>query len=362
MTRADPVRVLAVGDPFMPAGLFTAALARLGDAVSVTELQIAAAAPAPAAAAVHEYLGDPADLVAAVPGHDALLVHGAPVTAAVLDAAPLRLVCCARGGPVNVDVAAASARGIPVTNAPGRNAEAVAELTIAFALMLIRGVPAAARFLTGGGQHGGSTYEGSQFIGGEAPSLTLGLVGLGHVGQEVAARGHALGFTVLGYDPVPPPAVPPGVTMTGLDDLLARSDLVSLHARATADNRHMFGAAAFARMAPGAFFINTARESLVDEDALTRALASGRLAGAALDVAEMRPAGDRHPLLDLPNVIITPHIAGATRETLRRGAEMAAAAVASLVAGEAPAHLVNAEVLARAEAAVAGPGRGGGGT
>jgi D-3-phosphoglycerate dehydrogenase / 2-oxoglutarate reductase len=354
MTEADPVRVLAVGDPFMPAGLFGAALGRLGGAVAVTELQLAAteAAPLPAPSPVREYLGDPADLVAAVAGHDALLVHGAPVTAEVLDAAPLRLVCCARGGPLNVDVAAASARGIPVTRAPGRNAQAVAELTIAFALMLIRGVPGAARFLADGGQLGGSTFEGSQFFGGEAASMTLGLVGLGNVGREVAVRAHALGFTMLGYDPVSPPAVPPGVTMTGLDDLLSRSDLVSLHARATADNEHMFGAAAFARMRAGALFINTARESLVDEDALAQALASGILGGAALDVAQPRPAGDRHPLLDLPNVIITPHIGGATRETLRRGADTAAAAVARLVSGQVPDHVVNPDVLARKEAAL----------
>jgi len=137
------------------------------------------------------------------------------------------------------------------------------------------------------------------------------------------------------------------VTMVALDDLLSRSDLVSVHARATPDNRHMFGAAAFARMPRGALFINTARESLVDEDALAGALASGTLAGAALDVAERPPAGSRHPLLDLPNVIITPHIGGATRETLRRGAEMAAAAVARLISGEIPDHLVNPEVFAR---------------
>jgi D-3-phosphoglycerate dehydrogenase / 2-oxoglutarate reductase len=355
VTRADPVRVLAVGDPFMPAGLFTTALAGLGDSVTVTELQIAgteAAAPRTGSGrAVREYVGDPADLAAAVAGHDALLVHGAPVTAEVLDAAPLRLVCCARGGPVNIDVAAATARGVPVTNAPGRNAEAVAELTIAFALMLLRAVPASARYLADGGPLGASTYEGSQFIGGEAASATLGLVGLGHVGRRVAARGRALGFRMLGYDPVPPGAIPPGVTMVELDDLLSRSDLVSVHARATADNRHMFGAAAFARMPRGAFFINTARESLVDEDALAGALASGTLAGAALDVAEPRPAGNRHPLLDLPNVIITPHIGGATRETLRRGAEMAAAAVASLAVGRVPDHLVNPEVLAPREGA-----------
>jgi D-3-phosphoglycerate dehydrogenase len=238
-----------------------------------------------------------------------------------------------------------------VTNAPGRNAQAVAELTIAFALLLIRGVPAAARYLTAGGQLAESTYEGSQFLGGEAAGLTLGLVGLGNVGREVAARARGLGFALLGYDPVPPPVIPPGVTMVGLDELLSRSRLISLHARATPANRHLVGPDAFARMPRGAYFINTARESLVDEDALAAALATGGLAGAALDVVERRPAGDRHPLLDLPNVIITPHIGGATHETLRRGAQMAAAAVAALAAGEIPDRLVNPEVLARREAA-----------
>jgi D-3-phosphoglycerate dehydrogenase / 2-oxoglutarate reductase len=352
---ARPVGVLAVGDAYMPAGLFTAALAGLGGAVTVTEMQIAGTGAAPprtaSGRALREYVGDPADLAAALPGHEVLLVHGAPVTAEVLDHAPLRLVCCARGGPVNVDVAAASARGIPVTNAPGRNARAVAELTITFALMLIRGVAGSARFLIDGGQHGGSTYEGSRFIGGEAASMTLGLVGLGNVGKEVAARGAALGFTMLAHDPAPAGAIPPGVTMVALDDLLGSSDLVSVHARATAGNRHMFGAAAFGRMPRGSFFINTARESLVDEDALARALASGALAGAALDVAEPRPAGDRHPLLDAPNVIITPHIGGSTREALRRGATMAAAAVASVISGGVPDHLLNAEALARQETA-----------
>lgn len=351
MIQADPVRVLVVGDSYMPASVFTGAFGGLGGAVTVTELQIDGHAAAPPRTAsdrvLREYAGDPADVAAAVAGHEVLIVHGAPVTAEVLDAAPLRLVSCARGGPVNVDVAAATARGIPVTSAPGRNAEAVAELTLAFALMLIRGVSAASRYLLTGGRHADSVYEGTEFIGCEAASTTLGLAGLGHVGRDVAIRGQALGFSVLGYDPVPPGNIPPGVTMVAFDELLSRSGVVSVHARATPDNRHMFGAAAFARMPRGAFFINTARESLVDEDALARALASGALAGAALDVAERRPAGDRHPLLDLPNVIITPHIGGATSETLRRGAEMTAAAVARLLGGEIPDHLVNPEVLGR---------------
>jgi D-3-phosphoglycerate dehydrogenase len=350
VTRPAPLRVLAAGDSYMPAAVFTAALGGLRDAVRVTELELGATQAPPRTAselALREYTGDPAVLAAAVPGHDVLLVHGAPVSAQVLDAAPLRLVCCARGGPVNVDVAAASSRGIPVTSAPGRNAAAVAELTIAFALMLIRGVPAAARYLTGGGRLAESTYEGGRFLAGEAAGLTLGLVGAGNVGREVATRARALGFAVLGYDPAPQSPPPPGLTMVAtLAELLRRSQLVSLHARATAANRHLAGRAAFAAMPRGAYFINTARESLVDEDALAAALASGSLAGAALDVVEPRPAGDRHPLLDLPNVIITPHIGGATHQTLRRGAELAAAAVAALAAGQVPEHVVNPEVLA----------------
>ncbi len=355
MSQAGPLRVLVVGDPYMPAGIFAAAFAALGAAVTVTALQIEAMAAPPPLTESHrllrEYAGDPAAVAAAVAGHQVLVVHGAPVTAEVLDAAPLQMVCCARGGPVNVDVAAATARGIPVTSAPGRNAGAVAELTIAFALMLIRRVPAAGRNLHSAGAHAESVYEGREFIGAEAASMTLGLVGVGHVGREVASRARALGFGMLGYDPSPAAAAPAGVTMVPLDEVLSRAAIVSLHARATPANRHLLGAAEFARMRPGSFFINTARESLVDEHALRAALAGGVIAGAALDVAERPAAGGRQPLLDLPNVIITPHIGGATSETLRRGAEMTAAAVASLAAGRSPDHLVNPEILSRTGAA-----------
>ena len=350
------MRILAVGDPFMPASAFTRALEDLGDAVAITELQIEQAAGTPPRTAseeqILEYAGDPADVAAAAAGHEVLVVHGAPVTAEILDAAPLRLVCCARGGPVNVDVVAATERGIPVTNSPGKNAQAVAELTLAFALMLIRGVPAAARYLLDGGAQAESTFEGGRFIGGEAASMTLGLVGLGHVGSDVAVRARALGFSVLAHDPVPPGIVPAGVSMVGFDDLLERSDIISVHARANAANWHLFGTSAFARMRRGSFLINTARESLVDEEALQGALADGVLAGAALDVAERAPGGGRHPLLDLPNVIVTPHIGGATRETLRRGAEMTASAVAALLADAEPDYLLNPAYRERNAAAL----------
>src|ERR1700761_8988574 len=269
----------------MPVSAYASALAGLDGRVELTTMQIDDVTCAPPVTeserGLREYVGDPAGVARAVAGHDVLVVHGAAVSAEVLGAAPLRLVCCARGGPVNVDVAAATGRGIPVVNTPGKNAEAVAELTIAFALLLVRAVPRASRYLLEGGGFAESAFEGREFFGREAPSLTMGLVGLGHVGREVARRARALGFTVVGHDPQPP-AVLPGVELVSLDTLLERSDVVSLHARLTPQNRHMFGWDAFTRMRPGSCFINTAREALVDEAALARALETGLLGGAAL--------------------------------------------------------------------------------
>ena len=342
------LRVLVVGDPYMPVSAYAGPLAGLEGRAELSMMQIDEVTSAPPVTeserGLREYVGDPAEVARAVAGHDVLIVHGAAVSAEVLSAAPLRLVCCARGGPVNVDVAAATGRGIPVVNTPGKNAEAVAELTIAFALLLARSVPRASRHLLAGGAFAESVFEGREFFGREAASLTMGLVGLGHVGREVARRARALGFAVLGYDPQPP--APPdgaGIELVSLDTLLARSDIVSLHARLTPENRLMFSRERFARMRPGACFINTARESLVDERALRQALEQGTLGGAALDVLERTP--DRHPLLDLPNVLVTPHIGGATTETLTRGAQRAVSAVTELLAGRIPADVVNPQVL-----------------
>jgi D-3-phosphoglycerate dehydrogenase len=335
----------------MPASAYADALASLDERVVVSTLQIdELVSPPPRTESerrLRESAGDPAEVARAVAGHDALIVHGAPVSAEVLGAAPLRLVCCARGGPVNVDVTAATELGIPVVNTPGKNAEAVAELTIAFALLLIREVPRASRHLLDGGGFAESAFEGGEYFGREAPSLTLGLVGLGHVGREVAWRARALGFTVLAYDPLPPSSPVPDVSLVPLDELLQRADVVSVHARLTPENRRMFSGDAFALMRRGASFINTSRESLVDEKELRRALEQGQLGGAAFDVLERPPGQDKHPLLSLPNVFVTPHIGGATGETLARGAQRAVAAVADLLAGRVPANVVNPQVLTR---------------
>src|SRR6185312_478417 len=146
------------------------------------------------------------------------------------------------------------------------------------------------------------------------------------IGQRVAKRALSFGMTVLAFDPYAEDLADAGVhSVETLAELLAQSDFVSLHARATPDNENLIDAAAFQKMRFGSFFINTARETLVDEDALDAALATGRLGGAALDVARATPPGTPHRLLRHENVVMTPHIGGATHETLMQGAEMVAA-------------------------------------
>jgi D-3-phosphoglycerate dehydrogenase len=322
----------------MPSRYFRAAFGELDGRHAVRYVDVAAApppvAPTPSEARLREYLGSPAELIARMDGVDVLAVHGAPVTDAVLDASPaLKLVCCARGGPVNVDVEAATERGLPLALTPGKNAEAVADLTLAFLVLLAREIPRAQRFLDTGGRLK-DNWDGARFIGCDLRGHALGLVGFGNVGRRVARRARAFGMAVLAYDPYLAGEPDGAERVESLDELLARADFVSLHARATRENTRLFDAARFARMKPGACFVNTARESLVDEAALDAALASGRLAGAALDVVDTDAPPGRHPLLRHDNVVITPHIGGATRETLAQGAAMVAEEIARFAAGE----------------------------
>ena len=347
----EPLRVLVIGDPYFSASDFGRAMGTLADIAELSYLQIDTTEVAPPSTeserSLREYAGVPSEIAAAATGFDVLVVHGAAVSAQAFEATDLRLVCCARGGPVNVDVAAATAAGVPVCNTPGKNAEAVAELTIAFALMLIRGVGPSTRELAAGRGPSASVFDGRRFFGLEAASLTLGLVGFGHVGRHVARRARQLGFRVLAHDPYAGADELDDVPLVALDELLERSDIVSLHARATADNRQMMDATQFARMRSGSYFINTAREQLVDEVALLAALESGALLGAALDVIERLPDGSRNALLDQPSVVVTPHIGGATHETLARGAAMAVLAIRAFAAGEDPPFVVNPAALQR---------------
>lgn len=342
------MKILVVGDSFVPTRLFKIGLADLAAAHRVRFIHLDMDAPfvpaTPSERSIKEYAGNPQQLVDALDGDEILLVHGAPVTDAVLDASPsLKVVGVARGGPVNIDLAAASARGIAVITAPGRNADAVADLTLAFIVMLARGIMTSIEFVERGGRVGDSAFEGAQFFGHELNGNILGLVGYGNVGARVARRALAFGMSILVYDPYVTPAQVegPGIKMMELDELLVQSDFVSLHARATPQTVDFFEASKFGKMKQGAFFINTARETLVDEQALYKALISQRLAGAALDVLRPRPEDSPSPLASLPNVIITPHIGGATHEAALRGVQILAAQIEQYLAGQLMQYVVN---------------------
>jgi len=253
----------------------------------------------------------PAALAADLADADALLVRSATkVDSRLLEAAPsLRIIARAGTGVDNVDVTAASARGILVVNAPGANSISVAEHACALMLALARSVPAADRAMKDG------KWEKRRFLGTEVRGKTLGVAGLGRIGQEVAQRARAFGMRVVAHDPYISKEVAAGLgaELMSLDELCATADYVTLHLPATAETRHVFNDDRFSRCKPGMRLINTARGELIDGAALQRAIASGIVAGAGLDVFEKEPPTD-WSLAQLPQVIATPHIAASTEE------------------------------------------------
>jgi D-3-phosphoglycerate dehydrogenase len=242
---------------------------------------------------------------------DALLVRSATkVDSRLLAAAPhLRVVARAGTGVDNVDVAAASARGILVVNAPGANSISVAEHACALMLSLARSVPAADRAMKEG------RWDKRRFVGNELRGKTLGVVGLGRIGQEVAHRARAFGMRLVAHDPFISTEIADGlgVRLLSLDELCRVADYVTLHIPSTTETRHLFNGERFAHCKPGLRMINTARGELIDESALRHAIETGIVAGAALDVFEIEPPTD-WSLARLPQVIGTPHIAGSTEE------------------------------------------------
>lgn len=248
------------------------------------------------------------------------------VTAALLDAAPA-LACVGRLGVGldNIDMDAAKARGVAVYPATGANNLSVAEYVIATAMMLLRGAYFASADVAAG------KWPRNRLIGREISGKTLGLVGYGAIARETAAKARALGMTILAYDPMLPPGDPAwaGAERCDLQALLAHADVVSLHVALTADTRNMIDAAALASMKRDAILINAARGGVVDEAAVADALKDGRLGGAALDVFEEEPVlASRGAVFDgVPNLVLTPHVAGVTVESNARVSEMIAGLV-----------------------------------
>jgi D-3-phosphoglycerate dehydrogenase len=246
-----------------------------------------------------------------------------------------------RGDPNNIDVAQATEKGIPVLRAPGRNADAVAELAIALMFAVNRGVVRADADVREGQTFRDGTIPYQRYRAWQLAGQTLGIVGLGAVGRALRWRAEGLGMTVLAHDPYAPDAT------ASLDDLLAHSDVVSMHAPVTAETTGMIGVEQLARMKSGAIFVNTARAQLHDTDALVAALESGHLGGAGLDHFVGERLDVDHPLCAMGNVVLTPHIGGATYDTEANHSKQIADGLALLLAGGRPDNLVNPEVLDR---------------
>jgi D-3-phosphoglycerate dehydrogenase len=250
--------------------------------------------------------------LAALADADGLVVRSATkVTREIMAKGPrLKVVGRAGVGVDNIDLQAAAERGIAVLNSPAGNTVAAAELTMALILSVVRRVAEADRSIRTG------KWERSHLRGVQLKDRTLGLVGAGRIGSEVAMRCRAFGMKVLVYDPylTTERADDLGLALTGLDEVLTQGDIISLHVPLTVETKHLIDEDALSRMKPGAFVVNVSRGGVIDEEALARALTGGNLAGAALDVFESEPLSLDSPLLELPNVVLTPHLGASTVE------------------------------------------------
>jgi D-3-phosphoglycerate dehydrogenase / 2-oxoglutarate reductase len=340
------MKLLAISDNYIPPEFMRAGLAGLsplgvemevrhwGHAtlVDLQEANLAIEKGGPEAVLLPEELG------VNLSGFDIVVVQFAPLGRRFIEAAVgLKAIAVLRGGTENVDVALATRRGIAVLNTPGRLARAVAECTIGLILAEIRNIARGHARLTGG--RWDRAFPNTDDIP-ELYRRTVGLVGYGAVGRLVAGYLQAFGSRILTYDPFlqgdPAPA-----TLADLDTLLRESDVVSLHARLCPETQGLIGARELALMKPSAVLVNTARSGLVDEAALVKALSERRIMGAALDVFDLEPLPADHPLLSLPNVTLTPHLAGSTRDGFRNSPVLMAGHLARMLRGESPLPIVN---------------------
>jgi D-3-phosphoglycerate dehydrogenase len=291
----------------------------------------------------------PRQLAEIIPDYDALIVRSkTQVSAELIELAQkLRVVGRAGTGVDNIDVAAATRRGIVVMNAAAGNTVTTAEHTFAMLMALARQIPQAVASTRAG------RWEKNRFIGVELRGKSLGVIGLGRIGSTVASRARAFAMEVIAYDPyfTPEAAKEQGIEMVGLDELYARADFITLHTPLAEGTRGLIDAAAIAKMKPGVRIINCARGGLIDEEALADAVRGGKVAGAALDVFEQEPVPPDNPLLALDSVITTPHLGASTQEAQLGVATMIAEQVLDYlkdgtVNGAVNVPAVSAELLA----------------
>ncbi|WP_405948024.1 2-hydroxyacid dehydrogenase [Streptomyces prunicolor] len=342
----ETLRVVAAGDHFVLPSLITSAIAEelREHPFSSTELKLGwPLEPFGSVAEVEEASDAEDELIEALRsngGGQVLVTQMGPVTERVLDACPdLRLVVVCRGGPVNVNLDAAKTHDVRVCFAPGRNAAATAEFTVGMMLAALRRIPQAHELLAGQGSwESGAAYYTYEHSGLELEDLPVGLVGYGAVGSRVARALCAFGARVMVYDPYVHGEIH-GLRVGALDELLRRSQVITLHARLTPETRGLIGARELALLRPGAVVVNVARGPLLDEEALCDALESGQVSAAALDTyaREPLPAGAR--LLGFADrVTLTPHLGGASRAVAEKAARIAAAEVGRWARGERLSH------------------------
>jgi D-3-phosphoglycerate dehydrogenase len=275
-----------------------------------------------------------------------LVVEADFVQREVFEKAPkLKFLGVCRADVVHVDVAAATECGVPVVNTPARNAVAVAELTLGLMLALLRKIPAAHNMVSSG-KWVDPTDAYFHMRGSELWRKTVGIIGFGAIGQQVAKRLGAFDSTVLAYDPyVGLERIRElGANKVDLDELMQRSDIITVHCTTTPETVGLISAHRLSLMKPTAFFVNAASAYVVDEDALIQVLKERRIAGAAFDVYKNWPVKADDPILKLENVVLTPHIGGATDESVLRHSQMMAADIEKFLRGERPKNLVNPQV------------------
>ena len=298
-------------------------------------------------------LWDPEELGARLTneGFDALAVEADFLFEELFDTAPnLRVAAICRGDLHHADLEAATERGVAIVRTPARNAQAVAEFAVAQMLALARHTSTGERYVREG-QWEDPADPYVRFRGRELGGATLGIVGFGAIGRAVARIAAGFGMHILAYDPYVSASAradeADGVEMTSLETLLAASDFVSMHVPDTPETLGMLNEARIAAVKPGAYLVNVTNSSVTDRAALAAALAEGRLAGAALDVHEAHPIPPDSPFIGLPNVLLTPHIGGATWETIERHSAMVAEDFERFARGERPLRLVNPDVWGR---------------
>ncbi|MER8544826.1 MULTISPECIES: 2-hydroxyacid dehydrogenase [unclassified Mesorhizobium] len=343
-----PKKIAIIGDRFMLPEVFREKIeAACGDNLDIRSIETAwpdepmqFGNAALGLDKVKEYFGDPDEVVDFIGDAEIFVTQLAPLSESMMQRLPtLKLVAVSRGGPINIDMAAAKAHGITVVNVPGRNASAVAEFTIGAILAETRLIRVGHEALRKG-EWRGDLYRADR-TGRELNEMTVGVIGYGNIGTRLVRLLRAFGCRILVCDPYVQLSAEDrnaGVELVALDDLLSRSDVVTLHSRVTEETRGLIGKNAIARMKPGVIFVNTARGPLVDYDALYDALVSGQIGSAMLETFAIEPVPADWPLLQLPNVTLTPHIAGASVRTVTYAAEQAAEEVRRYIAGLPPVN------------------------